>query len=59
MSTLRIRLPESLHKRAKAYAAQEGISVNPLIAAALAEKLTVAGVNHLGRWGRGSFGVGC
>ena len=40
MSTLSIRLPESLHKHAKAYAAQEGISVNQLIGTALAEKLS-------------------
>lgn len=40
MSTLSIRLPESLHKHAKLYAAQEGISVNQLIGTALAEKLS-------------------
>lgn len=31
MSALSIRLPESLHRNAKVYAAQEGISVNQLI----------------------------
>ena len=39
MSALSIRLPESLHKNAKAFASQEGISVNQLISTALAEKL--------------------
>lgn len=39
MSALSVRLPESLHKNAKAFAAQEGISVNQLISTALAEKL--------------------
>ena len=38
MSALSIRLPESLHKYAREYAAQEGISVNQLISTALAEK---------------------
>jgi hypothetical protein len=40
MSALSIRLPESLHKNAKVYASQEGISVNQLISTALAEKLS-------------------
>ncbi|MFT7723688.1 MAG: toxin-antitoxin system HicB family antitoxin [Roseateles sp.] len=40
MSALSIRLPESLHKNAKAFAAAEGISVNQLISTALAEKLS-------------------
>lgn len=40
MSALSIRLPESLHKYAKEYPAQEGISVNQLISTALAEKLS-------------------
>ena len=40
MSALSIRLPESLHKNAKVYALQEGISVNQLISTALAEKLS-------------------
>jgi len=39
MSALSIRLPESLHKNAKIFALQEGISVNQLISTALAEKL--------------------
>ena len=40
MSALSVRLPESLHKFAKQYAATEGISVNQLISTALAEKLS-------------------
>jgi hypothetical protein len=40
MSALSIRLPESLHKYARQYAAHEGISVNQLISTALAEKLS-------------------
>jgi len=43
MSALSIRLPESLHKNARVYAAQEGISVNQLISTALAEKLAALG----------------
>lgn len=40
MSALSVRLPESLHKNARLYAAQEGVSVNQLISTALAEKLS-------------------
>ena len=40
MTALSVRLPESLHKYAKQYAAHEGISVNQLISTALAEKLS-------------------
>lgn len=40
MSALSLRLPESLHKYARQYAEQEGISVNQLISSALAEKLS-------------------
>lgn len=43
MSALSIRLPESLHKNAKVFASQEGISVNQLISTALAEKLAALG----------------
>lgn len=38
MGTLSIRLPVSLHKQLKKLAAQEGISMNPLIALAVTEK---------------------
>lgn len=48
MSTLSIRLPQSLHKNARLYAQQEGISVNQLISTALAEKLAaLAAVEYL------------
>jgi post-segregation antitoxin (ccd killing protein) len=40
LRALSIRLPESLHRNAKIYAAQEGISVNQLVSMALAEKLS-------------------
>ncbi len=39
MSTLSLRLPESIHRNAKLFALREGISVNQLAASALAEKL--------------------
>ena len=37
MSTLSLRLPQSIHHNAKLYAQREGISVNQLAATALAE----------------------
>jgi len=40
MSTLSLRLPESLHERARELAKQEGVSINQLIATALAEKIS-------------------
>jgi len=40
MSTMSLRLPESLHKRAREVAKREGTSINQLIATALAEKLS-------------------
>lgn len=40
MSTLSIRLPESLHKGVKEVAQREGISINQFIALAVAEKLS-------------------
>jgi len=40
MSTMSIRLPESLHRRARVLAKQEGVSINQLIATALAEKIS-------------------
>lgn len=39
MSTLSLRLPESIHRRLKALAEREGISINQLINSAVAEKL--------------------
>ena len=40
MSTMSIRLPESLHRKARELAEQEGVSINQLVATALAEKLS-------------------
>jgi predicted transcriptional regulator len=40
MSTLSIRLPNSIHQHAKRLARNEGISVNQLISSAVAEKLS-------------------
>ena len=39
MSTMSLRLPESLHRKARELAEQEGVSINQLVATALAEKL--------------------
>lgn len=39
MSTLSLRLPESLHKSAREIAERENISLNQLITLALAEKI--------------------
>ena len=43
MSTLSLRLPESLHKSARELAKKENISVNQLITLALAEKMAAIG----------------
>ena len=40
MSTLSLRLPDSLHSTARALAKQEHVSVNQLIATAVAEKIS-------------------
>jgi hypothetical protein len=40
MSTLSLRLPNSIHRHAKRLAEVEGISINQLISSALAEKLS-------------------
>lgn len=39
MSTLSLRLPDSLHKHVRALAQQDGISINQFISTAVAEKL--------------------
>ena len=39
MSTMSLRLPESLHRKARELAEREGVSINQLVATALAEKL--------------------
>lgn len=40
MSTMSLRLPESLHQQVRELARKEGISINQFIATALAEKLS-------------------
>ena len=40
MSTISLRLPESLHKQARELAKKENISINQLIATAVAEKMS-------------------
>lgn len=40
MSTLSLRLPDSLHETARSLAKREHVSVNQLIATALAEKVS-------------------
>lgn len=40
MAVLSLRLPESLHRRVRAMAKQEGISMNHFVALALAEKVS-------------------
>ena len=56
MSTMSLRLPESLHERARELAKREGISINQFIATALAEKLSALDtLEYLeGRASRGS-----
>jgi len=55
MSAMSLRLPESLHQAAKELAKREGISVNQLVATALAEKLAaLMTVEYLERAKRGS-----
>jgi len=39
MSTLSLRLPDSLHRRVRDLAQQEGISINQFISTAVAEKM--------------------
>lgn len=40
MTTMSIRLPESLHKGIKGIAQQEGISINQFVITAIAEKIS-------------------
>ncbi len=40
MSTLSLRLPESLHRRLSEVAEQEGVSINQLISSAVGEKMS-------------------
>jgi hypothetical protein len=39
MSTLSVRLPNSLHRQLRVWADREGVSINQLISSAVAEKL--------------------
>jgi predicted transcriptional regulator len=39
MTTLSLRLPDSIHKRLREVAQQEGVSINQLITTAVAEKM--------------------
>ena len=40
MSALSLRLPNSLHERVRELARREGVSINQLVSAALAEKMS-------------------
>jgi hypothetical protein len=40
MSTISLRLPDSLHKQIRLLAAQENVSINQLITLAVAEKIS-------------------
>jgi len=40
MSTLSLRLPDSLHERVRELAVREGISINQFVATAVAEKMS-------------------
>lgn len=46
MSTLSLRLPNSLHKQLKALAKREGVSINQLIASAVGEKMAALMTNE-------------
>ncbi len=48
MSTLSLRLPDSLHKKIKEFSKKEGISINQFIASAATEKVSAfATLNYL------------
>lgn len=40
MATLSLRIPDSLHRHLKGWAAREGVSINNLIGSAVAEKMS-------------------
>ena len=40
MSTISVRLPESLHKKIKEFAEREGVSMNQFITLAVSEKMS-------------------
>ena len=41
MSTISLRLPDSLHKRVRSYSHKDHISINQFVSTAVAEKLAV------------------
>lgn len=48
MSTLSLRLPDSLHNKIKEFSKEEGISINQFITSAVAEKMSAfATVDYL------------
>lgn len=50
MSTLSLRLPESLHRQIKELARREGVSINQFLATAAAEKISaLATEEYLGK----------
>ena len=63
MTALNVRLPDSLHKRLRVLAEQEGVSINSLIGTAVAEKLSALGTETLllerARRGSSSSVFGC
>ena len=55
MSTLSVRLPNSLHRHLRELAEREGVSMNQLISSAVGEKLAALMTeDYLARAGRGS-----
>lgn len=55
MSTLSVRLPNSLHRHLRELAAREGVSMNQLISSAVGEKLAaLMAEDYLARARRGS-----
>ena len=55
MSTLSVRLPNSLHRHLRELAVREGVSMNQLISSAVGEKLAALMTeDYLARAGRGS-----
>ncbi len=48
MTTLSVRLPDSVHRNARLYAEREGTSLNQLVATAVAVKLAALGAQ---KWG--------
>ena len=46
MSTLSVRLPDSVHRNARLYAEREGTLLNQLVATAVAEKLAALGAEE-------------